>query len=288
MRKDITLPALALTGGIGGFLLRRWQLASAYLPETELFIHGAPATLALLGLTALLALALTALVQGKHKNLEDFLPAFGCPQPGQMAVLAAAWILMMAAGSFGMAEGFRGLRRWQSAPGMYQLSIPGTQLFTGALCILAGFGILLMGRMAYRGEENRAACFFSSVPALAGLVWLFSAHLEHGTEPVLMKYGFTLFAALLLTLAHYNVAGFFYSHCRPRLTAFLALMGPAVGITSLADRPNLFTAAVTLAFSLSSLAFARALLRGMFGPPWPKRLMSGRMPPSEEDNMDNA
>ena len=47
MRKDIFLPALAVAGGAAGFFLRRWQLASAYLPETGLFVHGAPATLAL-------------------------------------------------------------------------------------------------------------------------------------------------------------------------------------------------------------------------------------------------
>ena len=43
MRKDIFLPALAVAGGAAGFFLRRWQLASAYLPETGLFVHGAPA-----------------------------------------------------------------------------------------------------------------------------------------------------------------------------------------------------------------------------------------------------
>ena len=56
MRKDITLPILALAGGAAGFLLRRWQLASAYLPETGLFLRGAPSTYALAGLFALLAL----------------------------------------------------------------------------------------------------------------------------------------------------------------------------------------------------------------------------------------
>ena len=54
MRKNIILPALAVAGGAAGFLLRRWQLASAYQPDTGLFVHGAPATGALLGLTALL------------------------------------------------------------------------------------------------------------------------------------------------------------------------------------------------------------------------------------------
>ena len=61
MRKDIILPALALTGGLAGFLLRRWQLASAYLPEAGLLVRGAPATFVLLGLIALLALVFLAL-----------------------------------------------------------------------------------------------------------------------------------------------------------------------------------------------------------------------------------
>ena len=50
---------------------------------------------------------------------------------------------------------------------------------------------------------------------------------------------------------------------------------------------NLFlTAAATLAFSLSALALVRVLLRTAFGPPWPKRLMSERMPPLEEEEQD--
>ena len=59
MRKDIFLPVLALAGGAVGFLLRLWQYASAYDPATELFAHGAPASLALVVWTVLMgALAL--------------------------------------------------------------------------------------------------------------------------------------------------------------------------------------------------------------------------------------
>ena len=56
-----------------------------------------------------------------------------------------------------------------------------------------------------------------------------------------MKYALGLFAALLLTLAHYCVAGFLYGKPRPRGTLFFALTGVALGITSLADGPALFT-----------------------------------------------
>lgn len=263
MRKDILLPALALAGGAGGFLLRRRQLAGAYVPETGLFVHGAPVTLALLGFTGLLALAFLLLVQHRE-GPEDFLPAFQSPEAGQMAAFAAAWLLMGLAGVLGVRDGFQGIRMWRSAPGLYPLSSPGSQLLAGALCILAGFGVLCMGRMAYRGELGAWECRLASFPAFAGLVWLFSAHLQNGTEPVLMKYGFRLAAILLLTLAHYDIAAFLFGRPHRRRTLFLALMGTAVGITALADRPDWFTALGLLAFILSALTFARALLRGTF------------------------
>ncbi len=277
MRKDIFLPALAVAGGAAGFFLRRWQLASAYLPETGLFVHGAPATLALLALTGLLALAFLLAVLKKKEGLDDFLPAFSSPGTGQMTVFAAAGLLLMAAGIVGLFSGLRTIQLWQLAPEEYQLSTLATRLLAAALCLPAGNAVLLMGRMAYRGELDKLACFLSPFPALAALVWLFSTHLEHGTEPVLMKYVFGLFAALLLTLAHYCVAGFLYGKPHPRRTLFFALTGVALGITSLADGPDLFTAVATAAFSLSALGFARALLAG----PWPER-----MPPPEEEEQN--
>ena len=277
MRNDIVLPGLALTGGVGGFLARRWQLASAYVPETGLFTRGAPATLVLMGLFWLPAMADEVVECGRREGLEDFLPAFGSPDVGQMTVFAASWVLFLAAGGFGMQAGFRGLRLWRGNPELYQLSLPASQLLAGGLFVLAGFGVLSMGRMAYRGELNSVGCRLASFPALAGLVWLFATHLKHGTEPVLMKYGFVLFAALLLTLAHYYAAGFLFGKPHPRRTAFLALLGVALGVTSLADGPDLFTAAATAAFSLSALGLARALLGG----PWPER-----MPPAEEEGQE--
>lgn len=279
MKNSIALPALAVAGGMAGFFLRRLQLASAYLPDQGLFLHGAPATYLLLGLMALLALLFLLLVWRPREGLDDFLPAFGSPSPGQMTVFAAAGLLMMAAGMIGLFSGLRNVQLWQLDPEEYQLSALASRLLTAALCLPAGNGVLLMGRMAYRGELNTAGCFLAPFPALAGLVWVFSAHLKHGTEPVLMKYGFSLFAALLLTLAHYYAAGFLYGKPRPRRTLFCALMGIVVGITALASWPDLFTAAATAAFSLSALGLVHALLGG----PWPER-----MPPAEEENIDNA
>lgn len=285
MRKDILLPVLALTGGAAGFFLRRWQLAAAYQPEAGLFIHGAPSTLALLGLLGMLAVIFLLLIWDKGEKPADFLAAFRCPEAGQMALLAAAGLLLMAAGALGLWQSLQSVPLWRLAPEEYQLSTLAARLLAAALCLPAGAAILLMGRMTYRDELNDAACRLAPMPAFAGLVWLFACHLKHGIEPVLMKYGFALAAALLLTLAHYYIAGFLFDRPCRRRAAFLSLMGAVLGIVSLADRPDLFSAVAFLAYSLSALAFARALLRATFGPPWPKRL-EGRMPPLEEEEQD--
>ena len=51
------------------------------------------------------------------------------------------------------------------------------------------------------------------------------------------------------------------------LVTVLSLMGTAVGITALADRPDWFTTFGLLSFTLSALTFAHALLRNTFKNP---------------------
>ncbi len=283
MKKYVALPALALAGGVGGFLVRRWQLASAYVPETGLFTHGAPATLVLMGLLGLAGVVILLLVLPIKEGPEDFLPAFHSPETGQITILTAAGLLLMITGVLGLWSGLDSLSLWRTYPDQYQMSTLAAQMVASLLCLPAGGGILLMGRMAYRGELNDWACRLASLPALAGLVWLFSVHLENGIEPVLMKYGTQLAAALLLTLAHYYIAAFLFGRPRRRRTAFLALTGGILGLTSLADGAGLFQTAATLAFSLSALTFGRALLRNTWGPAWPERL-EGQMPRAEEEH----
>lgn len=285
MRKDVLLPGLALFGGLAGFGLRRWQLASAFQPELGLFVHWTPATIALAALMALVALAFFLPLLGWREGPEEFLPAFGCPQAGQMTLQAAAGLLMMAAGALGVREGLSHLQLWRITPELdrqpTQFTFAAALAVTALLCVLAGVAVLGLGKMAYRGELSDAGCRMAPVPAAAGLFWLFITYLSHSTEPVLMRYLFTLLAAGLLTLAHYRAAGFLFGRPRRRGTVFCALMGVVTGLTSLADGLSLFNAVVTLAFALSALALARALLANSFGPAWGPE---DRMPLGAEDD----
>lgn len=282
MRKDITLPVLAVAGGMVGFGLRRWQLASAYDPATHLFANGAPATYALLGLTALVGVLLVLLVKNV-RGPEEFSTAFRCPATGYMAVMAAAAFLFFGTGVLGLMEGMTQLRLWRMDPEGAPVTYPAAVLLCGLLALAAGYAQLRLGQGSYRGKPAPMCSLLAVFPAFAGLVYLFATHLEHGTDPVLMGYGFSLAAAALLMLAHYYVAAFFHGRPHPRRTLICGLGGSFLGAVSLADGPSPFSTVLLAAFMLSALAFSWALLRNTAGPPWPKRLLEGRMPSGDGD-----
>ena len=105
MRKDIALPVLALAGGGACLALRRWQLAAALDPETELF-RSVPATPVLIGVLALLALLFLVLIQGGGKP-EDYPAAFRCPSSLYMTLVTAGSLLLLAAAALGTLGFFR-------------------------------------------------------------------------------------------------------------------------------------------------------------------------------------
>ena len=77
MRKEILLPAIAVVGGGAGFALRRWELATAFEPDTGLPIAGAPATMALIALSVAVAAVLLALsLLGKYPRFQGYDQAF--------------------------------------------------------------------------------------------------------------------------------------------------------------------------------------------------------------------
>ena len=282
MRKDILLPGLAAAGGAVCLALRQWQLASAYQADTGLFSHGAPATPALL--TMLLGFLLLLAVLGwPGRQPTDFLSAYRCPSPLYMAGMAASAFLFFGAGVLGLLYGLEELTLWRIDPEGHLLTYPGALLLCALLCFPAGIACLLLGKEAYRGTLSPACPLLVLAPPAAGLVWLFATHLGHSTDPVLMGYGFSLAAAALLMLAHYETAALFHGRPHPRRALFFALSGTMLGLTSLLDGLPPFFTVLTAAFLLSALSGACALARTLFGPPWPRRLLARRMPLGAED-----
>lgn len=285
MRKDLILPGLAVGGGILGLGLRRWQLASGYDPETQLFVHGHPAFLLLLLLTAGLLLAGLLLLRGI--GTRDAGPApIRCPSPLYMTLMTASAMLFLGGGVLGLLEGAAELAFWRVDPTSHPLTYPVALILCALLSFAAGPATLLLGRGAYRGNAPAACSLWAVFPPMTALAWLFSTHLAHGTDPILMGYGFSLAAAIFLLLAHYYAAAYFHDRPHPYRAVLCALMGVFFGLVSLADSLSPFQMALTAAFTLSALAGLWALLRGSFGPPWPSRLLRARMPLGAQEDED--
>lgn len=282
MRNDLVLPGLAVAGGAACFGLRLAQRLTAFDPETLLFAHGSPFTFGLLALVGVLTLAFLFLTRAAKAPAEPA-SAFRCPSTGYMTLMAASAMLMLGGGVLGLLEGMSELALWRADPERYLLTYPLALLLCALLCFAAGPATLMLGRSNYRGPVPPVSSLLAVFPPMAALVWVFATHMAHGTDPVLMDYGVSLAAAILLMLAHYETAALFHDRPHPRRALFCAFLGTVLGLTSLADRPGSFCAALTVAFSLSALANGYALTRSAIGPPWPKRLLEDRMPLGAED-----
>lgn len=248
---------MALCGGAAGFCLRKWQWLSAYDRKTELFMDGAIATCALLGLLAVLAVFFLLAVGRTNREKITLPPA--CPDPIYMCLMVAGALLFMVAGVFGLMEGMELMEEYRAGVAM-MASYPGALLLCGGLCLVSGVCTLMVGKAAYRPGTTPGAGLCAAIPPFAMLAWLFATHQEHATDPVLMRYGIYLAAAALLMLAHYDVAAFYQNHRHTRRFLFCALMGTVLALTAMADGLTMFQMAMAAACALSGLGQCYALL----------------------------
>ena len=285
MRKDIALPVLALAGGGACLALRRWQLAAALDPETELF-RSVPATPVLIGVLALLALLFLVLIQGGGKP-EDYPAAFRCPSSLYMTLVTAGGLLLLAAAALGTLGFFRAFQLWRDGLGQ---GLPVMELLAAVLCIPSAAALMILGRGHYRG--GLPACYpgLTTLPGYAALPWLVGIYQEYSRDPVVLRFADMILAVVCAVLALYFAASFAFRHPRPRLCLFFSLMGIVLNLEALANGQSLFFTALTAAAVLVLLAQSWALLRTCFGPAWPECLLEDRMPSGalERAEGDNA
>lgn len=278
MRKDILLPALAIAGGGAGFALRCWQLATAFDQETQLFRSGSAATLALLGVLAVLAVLMAVLVRGGTAPTA-YGQAFFCPSASYMTLMTAGSFLMLAAAALGLLEGFWQLQLWREDLGV---PLPAMLLVTAALCVPGGIAGLMLGKGNYRGALPETYPLLTTLPVYAVLPWVVGLYQENSRQPELMLFVITLAAAVSAALGLYGASSFAFERPRPKLCLYFSLMGVALLLTCLADRPSRFFVVMDLACVLLLLAQSYALLRTAFGPPWPRARQDSRMPQAGE------
>ena len=263
MGKHHILPALALAGGLAGFGLRLWQRTSALDPVTELFASGAPASLALWGLMAALALAALLLSRGGAQP-EQPEHAFLCPSAGYMTLMTAAGMCFLLAAALGVPELMEQIQTWQVDPVHHIM--PAVFAVTVAACPVGAVGALVSGRNNYRGVTGLRTRIPAVLPACAALPWLMEVYQTYSRDPVLLRSSVPLLACVFLLLALYQQAAFFYQRPHPRRFILFAVLGMAFGGASLADGLSLFGAVLTAAFLLCTLGGLTALSYSRFAP----------------------
>lgn len=251
---NVILPVLlTLVGGTGGWLLRVWELASAF-DAYGLSIPGAPASVCLILLSVCLALVL-AVVCLRPQPLQKDLGLGICAGKNWpylvFCALAAAHLLI---------AGLRGLKdelMWGTPRILY--------LLLWALCILSFFCVLGAALTGFRGKSRKYSAVLLA-PAYTFCVWLVVVYQQQSAEPVVLVYVYELLAIICALIAFYFAAGLSFGNPRPRLYVLFALLSIYFGMVTLADDHDLNTQLLLYFSMLYHMANSAVLLRRMYLP----------------------
>lgn len=270
MKKYLPIPILtAVLGGVS-FILRRWQLATAFEPETGLLIPGAPATYLLVAVTILGAAAYLLLCRGcgKESYPDSYAHCFHAPNPVPLAMCVLAGGLLVAAGILGIWEVARGAtEQWSRA-------------VLGAGTILTGIALEEIGRRNFAGkpEKGRLALVLL-VPGYCACGWLVVAYQGHTVNPNVMEYMFLMLGIVAAILGCYFLAAFSFEGPKPRLAVWSCAMAVQLLCTSLADGGDAMNSCIAGAFALYLFTQMTVLLyRGSV----PSDLPALELPPLED------
>ena len=281
MRKEIVLPCVAAGAGAAGFFLRRWELATAFEPDTGLATPGMPATYALLGLTAAVILALVFLCRGKHNPLSGgYDQAFDARgnTPYLTAVVAAAFLLLGGAVLLALAlpQDYReAVAEAMSSQGGNPLFTVMPRLLLALLALISFFCLLSTAKNNFRGEGRGKYSFTLLMPAYTCCLWLIAAYQQRAADPVMLDYFYELIAIITALLGLYFTAGFSFERAKVFRASFFSLLGVYFSMVTLADAHPLAVvllylfAIVYLIASTCVLLHNAALPEGAWTPPQP-------------------
>lgn len=234
-------------------LLRRWQLASAFEPDTGLATPGAQASVILVCLLVMAGAWLILLAMGRAGGPDParrwdmvFLNR-GDPVFPALAVAAAVLAALAVPVLFVV-----GVDQFQ----LYQLAREaGAQppsnngmltLATAAVALLAALGLLQMGRDGLRPGRRGRGGFSAALPGVAGCVWLMESFRAHAANPVQWDYAPQLIAIVVGMGFYMDFAGMSAGAPRPRRLLWMA------GMTVILSAPPLATVLAELSARLAA------------------------------------
>lgn len=251
MLQVVLLPLLAVAGGVGGFFLRRWELSTAFDSE-GLAVLWMPATIILIVLSVILALAFALLCRGSKHELKDYGGAFSARGNwGYLVVTALAAACLLLAGVFGLVDELGG-----GEPHLLRLLL-------WAMCILSFFCVLSVILNNFRAGSRKYSLALLA-PAYTCCLWLVSAYQQRSADPVVLDYVYELFAIICTLLGLYFAAGFSFERAKVWRCAFFSLLSVYFNVVTLADGHDRSTCLLFLFSILYQLAAVTVLLYHAF------------------------
>lgn len=271
MRKEIILPGIAVTGGIIGFFIRRWNLAEAFEPETGLAIPHSPSTAALIGLSAVIFVVFVLMCRGEYNSLpggyDQAFQAKGNPAylfvSGLSAILMGAAALVSALRLFdeyqAVKETFsvidaQGTAVWGAILAMFP------RISLSVLCLASFFGVLFAIKNNYQGAGRGRLSFLVLMPGYTFCIWLICAYQQWAGDPVILDYIYEMLAIITSLLGLCFTAGFSFEKIRVSRASLFSLLGIYFSLVTLADRHDMLSVLLYSFAILYLLASVAALL----------------------------
>ncbi len=168
-----------------GFVLRRWELATAFEADTGLPIPGAPATLALIALSVAMAAVLALLCRGKYPSFTGYDEAFQAKGNTLYATAMVLSAFLLLGAAVLMVLSFV-----QGTNTVY------TRLLLAALAAVSFFCVMQTAQNSFKGLDRGKYSFTLLMPAYTCCVWLIAAYQVRAGDPVQLDYVYELFAII--------------------------------------------------------------------------------------------
>lgn len=216
----VILPILlALAGGAGGFLLRRWELAAVF-DANGLPVPWSAPSLLLIGLSVVLAAVFAVLLRRPNYRPADYNEAFSAKNSWLYLIgmaLSAAAILF---------AGVVGLRYGGYCSLLCKL--------TNILCLLSFVCILATAWSNFQSKPLRFSLTLL-VPGYTLCLWLVSAYQKQAADPVVLDYVYEMLAIICTLIGLYFSAGYSFGRPKFRRCALFSLLGIFFTLVTLAD-----------------------------------------------------
>lgn len=248
MKKQLTLPSVALAGGAVAFVLRLMQNRTGFDPDTGLPIPGSVPGIALVlllaGMAALL-LWMTRALPASCAVSPAFPAAFSTEDTGMLMVPMAGAFLVALSGILDLLLGFGFLASTSvTLPGFETFSLfagdafsPVSHLLLGAVSLIAAVPLLLMILSCRRGgkREVRVDGCVLLVPVLTLVVRLVLTYRVDSVDPSLAAYYVEVLTLVFLILGFYRLSSFAFGAGRIRPFSWCVGAAAVLTLTILAD-----------------------------------------------------